>query len=307
MSKSIAFTEYGSPDVLHLRDTGLPEPGPGQVRIAVRAAGVNPLDHKVRSGRMQQVFPVSFPHVPGAEAAGVVDALGEGVTALAVGDPVLGSVTGGYAEHALAQATRLIRKPDTLSWERAAALPVGAETSYRVLELLDVRPGETLLVHAAAGGVGSVAVQIAVARGIKVIGTASEANHARLRALGATPVTYGDGLAERVRAIAPGGVDAAMDAAGLGESITASVELTGGQDRVVSIVDPVGAARAGVRFTGGAAAEWRGQLAYREALDLLAAGKLDLAIHRSYPLAEAAAAQRESESGHAVGKIVLTV
>jgi NADPH:quinone reductase-like Zn-dependent oxidoreductase len=274
----------------------------------VRAAGVNPLDNSIRAGYMQQMFPVTFPHVPGIEATGVIEALGEGVTGLAVGDPVIGfTITGSYAEQALAAADRVTLKPDTLTWEQAAALPSAAETAYRALELLDLRPGEALLVHAAAGGVGSVAVQIAVARGVKVIGTASEANHDFLRSLGVTPVEYGDGLAERVRAVAPDGIDAALDAAGRGDAIAVSIELTGGKDRVVSIADAAGAGRQGVRFSAGGPDNYRGEPAFKEALGLLAAGKLQLPIHRAFPLAEAAAAQRESEGGHATGKIVLTV
>jgi NADPH:quinone reductase-like Zn-dependent oxidoreductase len=308
MTKSIVFTEYGSADVLRLTETDVPEPGPGQVRIAVRVAGVNPLDHKIRAGYLQQVFPVTFPKVPGVEAAGVVEAVGEGVTDLAVGDEVFGpTVTGSYAEQALAAAATLGRKPASLGWEQAAALPVAAETTFRALELLDLKPGETLLVHGAAGGVGTVAVQFAVARGVRVVGTASEANHAHLRALGAIPVLYGDGLVERVRAAAPDGIDAALDAAGRGEVIPDSIELTGGTERVVTIADAMGAGKHGVRFTSGGADEYRGKPAFEEALALVAEGKLELPIHATFPLAEAADAQRASESGHLTGKIVITV
>jgi NADPH:quinone reductase-like Zn-dependent oxidoreductase len=306
-TKAIAFTEYGSADVLRFQDTELPEPGPGQVRIAVRAAAVNPLDTKIRAGDMDQIFPVRFPHVPGLEAAGVIEAVGDGVEGLTVGDDVFGqTATGAYAEQALADVARIALKPGTLSWEQAAALPVGAETSYRALELLQVRAGETLLIHGAAGGVGTIAVQIAVARGIKVIGTASEANHEHLRALGAVPVLYGDGLAERVRAAAPEGVDAALDGAGQGDALQTSIELTGGTERVIAITDPQGAAKLGVRFTSGGD-QYRGEPAFEEALALFAAGKLTLALHQVFPLAQAAQAHRVSESGHLTGKIVLTI
>jgi NADPH:quinone reductase-like Zn-dependent oxidoreductase len=306
-TKAIAFTEYGSADVLRFQDTELPEPGPGQVRIAVRAAAVNPLDTKIRAGDMDQIFPVRFPHVPGLEAAGVIEAVGDGVEGLTVGDDVFGqTATGAYAEQALADVARIALKPGTLSWAQAAALPVGAETSYRALELLQVRAGETLLIHGAAGGVGTIAVQIAVARGIKVIGTASEANHEHLRALGAVPVLYGDGLAERVRAAAPEGVDAALDGAGQGDALQTSIELTGGTERVIAITDPQGAAKLGVRFTSGGD-QYRGEPAFEEALALFAAGKLTLALHQVFPLAQAAQAHRVSESGHLTGKIVLTV
>lgn len=308
MTKSIAFTEYGPADVLHVQDIKAPEPGPGQVRIAVRAAGVNALDSKIRAGFMKDFFPVEFPHVPGIEAAGVVDSLGAGVDGFALGDPVFGpTLTGAYAESALADAAKLTLKPDTLSWEEAAALPVATETAYRSLELLAVQPGETLLIHAAAGGVGSIAVQFAVARGVKVIGTASERNHAYLRSLGATPVSYGDGLVERVRAVAPDGVDAALDGSGQSAALAASVELTGDKDRVLTIANPMVADEYGVRFSGGGPDENRTIPAATEALALHAAGKLTVQIHRAYPLTEAAEAQRESESGHVTGKIVLTV
>ncbi|WP_329136837.1 NADP-dependent oxidoreductase [Streptomyces sp. NBC_01476] len=306
--KSIAFAEYGPADVLVTQETEVPDPGPGQVRIAVRAAGLNALDHKIRAGYMKDAFPVELPHVPGTEASGVVEAVGEGVGGLVVGDEVFGwTATGAYAELALAAAERVTLKPDTLSFEEAAAIPVAAETSYRALEAVGVRPGETLLIHGAAGGVGTVAVQIAVARGVKVIGTASERNHEHLRALGATPVSYGDGLVERVRALAPDGVDAAIDLAGQEEAVTASVELTGGTDRVVEIANPMVSGPHGVRFSGGGPAEDRGTPAVEEALALLAAGKLKVSIHRTFPLAQAAEAHRASESGHLTGKIVLTV
>ncbi|MYS19767.1 NADPH:quinone reductase [Streptomyces sp. DvalAA-14] len=308
MTKSIAFTEYGSADVLHVQESEVPAPGPGQVRIAVRAAGVNPLDHKVRAGFMQDAFPVEFPHVPGAEASGVIEAVGEGVEGLVVGDEVFGrTLSGAYAEQAVADASRLTLKPDTLSWEQAAAIPVAAETSYRVLELLGVRPGETLLIHGAAGGVGTVAVQLAVARGVKVIGTASEGNHRHLRDLGAIPVLYGEGLVERVRAVAPDGVDAALDTSGRPEALAASIELIGGTDRVVEIGNPGPAGEFGVRFSAGGPDEDRSEPAFTEVLALVASGRLSLPIHRAYPLTDAAQAQRASEAGHLTGKIVLTV
>ncbi|WP_435129224.1 NADP-dependent oxidoreductase [Actinacidiphila sp. bgisy144] len=307
MTKAIALTEFGSADVLHATDIELPEPGPGQVRLAVRAAGVNPIDSKIRSGAMQEVFPVTFPYVPGVEASGVIEAVGPDVTHLAVGTEVFGRVaTGAYAEQALASADALLPKPAGLDWAEAASLLVAAETTYRALERLDLHPGETLLIHGAAGGVGSVAVQFAVGRGLKVIGTASEANHARLRSLGAVPVVYGDGLVARVREVAPDGVDAAFDLAGRPQALADSVELTGGTARVITVANAATAKESGVAFTGGGDAD-RSRPAVAEALELLATGKLRLAVHRTYPLAQAADAQRESEAGHATGKIVLTV
>lgn len=303
----IAFDEFGPADVLHPRETDVPEPGPGQVRIEVRAAGVNPLDHKIRAGYMNAVFPVELPHVPGIEAAGVVEAVGEGVTALAAGDEVFGpTVTGSYARLALAEAARLAVKPASLGFPEAAALPVAAETAYRALDELQVRPGETLVVHGAAGGVGTLAVQFAVARGLRVVGTAGEANHEHLRRLGVIPVSYGAGLVDRVREAAPEGVDVAFDTTGLAESLAASVELTGATDRVLTIGSPLTASEYGVAFSSGAGpGGYFGAQAFAEALALHAAGTLDVAIHRAYPLAEAADAQRASEAGHLRGKIVL--
>lgn len=306
MAKAIAFSEFGSADVLHPLDIDVPEPGPGQVRIEVRAAGVDPLDRKIRSGAMNAVFPVELPHVPGTEAAGVVESVGQGVSGLAVGDEVFGpTVTGAYAQLALADAARLAVKPADLGFPEAAALPVAVETAYRALELLGVRAGETLLVHGAAGGVGTMAVQLAAARGLRVIGTASQANHGYLRELGAVPVSYGAGLVDRVRAAAPDGVDAAFDTTGLAESLAASVELTGGTDRVLTIADPVAAAEHDVAFNAGGGDAYRGAPAFEEALALLAAGKLKAVVHRTHPLAEAADAHRASEAGHLSGKIVL--
>ncbi|MDH6707627.1 NADPH:quinone reductase-like Zn-dependent oxidoreductase [Kitasatospora sp. MAA19] len=309
MTKAIAFSEYGDVDVLRPTDIEVPAPGPGQVRVAVRAVGVNPLDHKVRSGSMAAMFPVAFPHVGGYELAGVVEAVGPDVTGWAPGDEVFGALMGGaYAEQALVDAGHLGRKPASLSWEEAAAIPTAAETAERALDVLGVRAGETLLVHGAAGGVGTVLLQLARARGVTVVGTASEANHEHLRELGAIPVAYGDGLAERVRAAAPGGVDRALDAVGKGGVLPLSVELTGAADRVLTIADFVGAAEHGIRFSGGAdGVESYHQRAYAAVLALHEAGTLRLPLHRVLPLAEAAEAQRLSEQGHLRGKIVLTV
>lgn len=213
--EAIVYDEFGGPDVLRHEQIDEPEPRAGEVRVKVVAVGVNPLDYKRRYGWVEEFYPSVFPMVPGLEFAGVVDAVGEGATHVAVGDEVLGwTRTGAYAEYAIADD--IVHKPAGLSFERAASLPVAGETAQRVLDLLRVKAGETLLVHGAAGVVGSVAVQLAVAAGVTVIGTASQPNHDYLRDLGAVAVAYGDGLAERVRAVAPQGVDAVFDAAGQG-------------------------------------------------------------------------------------------
>ena len=296
--KAVVIDEFGGPGVLHVADRELPEPGAGQVRVRVRAAGVNGIDGTIRSGAAQQMFPTQLPAVLGLEIAGTVDAVGPGVEGLAAGDDVLGFADGGgYAEYAL--ATTVAPKPAELGWTEAA-LPVAAETALRVLRLLEVTQGDTLLIHGAAGGVGTVAVQLAVARGAIVIGTASEANHDHLRELGATPVLYGEGLVDRVRAAAPDGVDAVFDAAGRG-ALPDSIALRGGTSRIVTIADPA-AFGLGIPFSGEAARD-AGDLAEvaRQAGD----GRLRVTVAETYSLEEAPAAHEAVATGHGRGKVVL--
>jgi NADPH:quinone reductase-like Zn-dependent oxidoreductase len=291
--EAIVFDRFGGPEVLRLAQVDVPRPGPGQIRLRVRAAGVNQLDFKIRSGAAQQIFPTTFPAIPGLEAAGVVDAVGDGVTDLAEGDEVIAlTETGSYAEYAL--ATVAARKPAGLSWAEAAALPVAGETSRRVLDLLAVQKGETLLLHGASGAVGGIAAQLAIAGGATVIGTASPANHDHLRSLGVTPVAYGEGLVARVRALAPQGVDAVFDAAGQG-ALPDSIELRGGTtDRIVTIADPA-ARELGVTFSAGGEPR------------LIADGSLRITVAPAYPLARAAEAQERSATGHTRGKLVISV
>ncbi|MEU1434573.1 NADP-dependent oxidoreductase [Streptomyces sp. NPDC005775] len=300
--EAIVFEEFGGPEVLHPARVEDPHPGPGQVRVKVRAAAVNPMDYKIRRGWMEDVFPTSLPAIPGVEFAGVVDVTGEGVTDVAVGDEVLGwSATGSYAEYALADAALVAPKPAELGWPDAAALTIASNTAQRVLDELAVEAGETLLLHGAAGAVGSAAVQLAAARGATVIGTASPGNHDYLRVLGATPVEYGDGLVGRVRDLAPQGVDAVFDASGRG-ALPDSIELRGGTtDRIVTIADPE-AGTYGVAFSGGGSRSGK-QLAEhaRRAAD----GELRVPVARTFPLTEAARAQEMSEAGHVRGKVVL--
>jgi len=297
--KAVIIEEFGGPEVLRVGDKDLPEPGTGQVRVRVRAAGVNGIDAAIRSGAAQQMFPTELPAVPGVEVAGTVDAVGPNVDGLAVGDEVLGFADGGgYAEYAL--ATTVAPKPAGLGWAEAAALPVAAETAIRVLNTLEVARGDTVLIHGAAGGVGTVAVQIALSRGAAVVGTASEANHDYVRALGAAPVVYGEGLVERVRAVAPGGIDAVFDAAGRG-ALPDSIELRGGKSRIVTIADPA-AFGLDIPFSGEAARD-AGTLAEvaRQAAD----GLLRVTVGETYPLEEASAAQESVATGHGRGKVVL--
>ncbi|MFI0787665.1 NADP-dependent oxidoreductase [Streptomyces lydicus] len=299
MSKAITFSAYGAPEVLRLSEVTPPEPGPGQVRVRVRAASVNPLDLKIRSGLMAGVVPARFPVIPGLDAAGVVDAVGAGADA-AVGDEVLGATAGGsYGEFALLD--RPVAKPEALSWEVAASLVTVGRTAFRVLGQLGVQAGQTLLVHGAGGSVGTLAVQLATARGITVIGTAGEHDSARLTDLGATAVRYGDGWADRVKAAAPRGVDFVLDASGAGV-LADSVALTGDSARVITIAD-MSAAQHGVRFSAGPAEQAEEPLP--RLVQLAAAGELDLPVGRTYPLDRAAAAHADIEARRSRGKVVL--
>ncbi|BBX84883.1 NADP-dependent oxidoreductase [Mycolicibacterium aubagnense] len=303
MSRIVQFAEYGTPGVLRVVDVLPPVPGPTQVRIAVRAAGVNPIDWKIVAGYMRELMPLELPAGVGSDVAGVVDAVGSEVTEWAVGDEVLGrSTTGSFADHALAESADIVRKPAGVAWEVAGSLAGAGGTAYAVLKKLDVKPGETLLIHAAAGGVGTFAVQIAKAQGVNVIGTASESNHEYLRSLGATPVTYGDGLLERVRAVAPEGVDAVLDASGRGE-IPLSIELTGNPARVLTLV-AFDAAGTGIQVHAGGAGSELGS-ALRELAALAAQDRLVVSISRTYPLTEAAAALSASTTGHGHGKLAV--
>lgn len=302
--QAIIYTEFGGPDVLRLADVDEPHAGPGQVRLQVIAVGVNGSDYKIREGWLQDVFPTRFPAIPGGEVAGVVDEAGDGVTDFTVGEEVFGwSETGAYARYAVANATKLAPKPAALTWEQAVALPVAGEAAHRVLDLLAVRAGETLLLHGAAGGVGTIAVQLAVQRGVTVIGTASQANHDYLRSLGAIPITYGDGLAERVRAVAPQGIDAVFDAVGKG-ALPASIELGGGTDRVITIADMRDAAGLGVRFAAGTA-DGQSAALLTELADSVVHDRLRVTIAATYPLSQAIEAAKLSQAGHLRGKITL--
>ncbi|PNG21774.1 NADP-dependent oxidoreductase [Streptomyces cahuitamycinicus] len=299
--KAIVFGQFGGPDVLHEADIEVPQPSPGQVRVRVKAAGLNALDGKIRSGMLEAIRPTTLPAVPGGELAGVVDALGEGVSEVQVGDEVLGwSDTGSYAQYAL--ATTVALKPAGLDWQHAVALPVAGETAERVLNLLGVTAGETVLMHGASGAVGTLAVQLATARGARVIATAGPSNQGYLASLGATATVYGEGLVERVRALAPYGVDAVFDLAGKG-ALEDSITLRGGTERIVTIAD-FGARRLGITFSQGSPERSTVRLAAL-AQDA-AAGKLVTTV-TAYPLAEAATAQQVSDAGHVRGKLVLTV
>ena len=301
MAIAVVFTEYGDPEVLHPIEVDPPTAATGQVRIRVKAAGVNPVDVKLRRGDFAAATPADFPSRIGNEYAGIIDQIGEDVTGFTAGDQVLGSATGQcYAEYVIADAADVVRKPAMMPWTVAAGLPAVGQTAHTALRQIAVRAGDTVLIHAAAGGVGTIAVQLARLWGATVIGTASEGNHDYLRSLGATPVVYGDGLLERVQALAPGGIDAVLDAIG-GEAITVSLALVPDHHRIGTLVDAEAVKTYGIQRVGG-----RSTAALRELVTLYEHGCLQLPIHATFPLTDAHNAHHEVQTGHVRGKVVLT-
>lgn len=301
--KAVQFRQYGGPEVLQIVDLPDPHSGPGQVRIAVRAAGINATEWKIRKGLLD--FGAGLPQTTGRDVAGVVDEVGEGVTDVAVGDRVFGvSDDGaGAAEFALLSFRAVI--PPSLGFIDAAALPVALETATRGLDQLGVKAGRTLFINGASGGIGSTAVQLAAARGARVIGSAGAANQDYLRLLGAEAVTYGEGMAQRVRALAPDGVDVALDVAGSGV-LPELIDLADGPSNVVTLADVEGSAEHGVRFSSGSA-DGHAFHALAGLGELVAAGRFWLPVDRVFPLADIAEAHRVSERGHVRGRLVLVV
>ena len=298
--KAVRFSKFGGPEVLEIVDLPDPHPGPGQIRIAVRAAGLNPSDWKKRKGLMDQELPQTMGH----EASGIVDELSDGVTDVAIGDRVFGLSAEEAAQAELVVLSYYAPIPPSLDFAGAAALPSAVETATRALDQLGVGSGSTLLINGASGSVGSAAVQLALVRGARVIGTASPANHEYLRSLGAEPVTYGEGLVERVRALAPDGVDLALDVAGSGV-LPELIELAGGAEHVITVADFAGAQEHGVRFSRGDAG--RALHSLGEIGELIESGRFSLTVAQTFPLAEVAEAHRVSEQGRVRGKIVLLV
>lgn len=295
--QALQFSSYGGPEVLTLGPAPDPLAGPGQVRIKVSAVGVNPMDWKIRAGYVAQGQPLEGTGYLGFEAAGVVDQVGEGVTGVSVGDDVFGLGSGAAAELALLEAWAA--KPAAVDWSVAAGVGVATETSIRVLDLLGVGSGSTVLVDGGAGGVGAVAVQIAVARGATVVASAGEHNLGYLAEIGAIPVLYGEGLVERVQAAAPQGVDAVFDVAGK-SAPTELVRLVAEPSQVVSIGNSSG--EAGIRYTGGGQSDRSAALA--EAARLLERNALVVKV-QTFPMARAAEAHEISQGGHVRGKLVL--
>lgn len=297
--RAYGFTTVGGPGNEAFLDVPVPVPGPGELLVRVRAAGVNPGDWKLREGS----YGVAGPAVLGREVAGTVEQVGPDVDGFAVGDEVFGGcpgMVGGWAELALVTASFAAHRPDGVSPEDAAVLPVAAGTAYDALTGLALPAGATLLVNGAGGGVGIAAVQLARARGLVVVGTASPAKHDLIASYGATPVAYGRGVAERIRAAAPAGVDAVFDLVG-GESLRTVAELTEDPSRVRSVADKELAKELG----GGDVLRDRSTAVLTEVARLVAAGELDPHVTDVRPFADAGSALRIVESGHALGKVAI--
>lgn len=311
MPRVVVATAPGGPEVLTVVEDTVEAPGPDEVRIEVRAAGVNPIDWKLYGSAMGAR--ANFPMRLGFEAAGVVTEAGPEAVGpagpVAAGDEVIAyRVAGGYADELVALASAVVPKPAGMSWETAGSLMLTGATAVHALAATNVGAGETVLVHAAAGGVGLMAVQLAVARGAHVIATASERNHEYLRQLAAEPTTYGDGLADRVRALTPDGVDAAIDCIGTNEAIDVSLQLVADRRRIATIVASQRAAEAGIKLLGGGPGADPGtairDAARLELTELVERGELEVRV-RPFALNDVADAHREGQSGHVTGKLVL--
>ncbi|GLU47692.1 NADP-dependent oxidoreductase [Nocardiopsis ansamitocini] len=306
--KAVVYNSYGGPEVLEIAEVADPKVGPDSVLIRVKAASVNPVDRKVQAGYLDSLMDVFFPVVPGWDVAGIVEQPGVAVPEFAVGDEVIGYVRedvvrhGTFAQKVAAPVRTLARKPRNVSWAQAAALPLAGLTAYQALvHHLEVGPGDTVLVHAAAGGVGSFAVQIARSLGAEVIGTASERNHDYLRSLGAQPVVYGDGLADRVRALAPNGVDAVLDLVG-GDALSITSQVAAEGARIASIVETA------VTDIGGDYVFVRPDSEDLGALvDLVETGAIEIEVAEVFPLEKTADAQRLNAQGRTRGKVVVEV
>ena len=304
MPRAVRFDAYGDRDVLYVAEVEVPRAGPDHVVVAVRAAGINPGEASIRKGMMEARFPATFPSGEGSDFAGVVTEVGSGVTGFAVGDEVLGwaDTRSSHAEFVTTPVDHVTRKPVGLPWEVAGALYVVGTTAYAAVRAVDAGPDDTVVVSAAAGGVGSVVVQLLGVRGARVIGIASEANHGWLRSVGVTPVAYGDGLADRIREAAPDGVDAFIDL--FGEAyVRLAVDLGVAPARIETIIAFQAAAEVGARADGSATAASAGVLA--EIADLVASGRISVPIAAIYPLEQVRDAYARLEERHTRGKIVL--
>jgi NADPH:quinone reductase-like Zn-dependent oxidoreductase len=303
-SRAVRFDRYGGRDVLYVADVPMPAPAAGEVVVAVRAAGINPGETNIRTGALHDRFPATFPSGQGSDLAGVVTAVGESAGELAAGDEVLGFSwrRSSHATHVSVPVSQLIRKPPELSWEVAGSLYVAGCTAYAAVRAVDTRQGDTVAVSAAAGGVGTVVVQLLGVRGAQVLGIASPANAQWLIAHGAVPVRYGDGLAERLRAAAPEGIDAFIDLFGP-DYVQLAADLGIPRDRIETIISFQKAEELGTKAEGSATASTAKVLT--EMADLVASGEIEIPIAATYPLERVADAFAELERRHTRGKIVL--
>jgi NADPH:quinone reductase-like Zn-dependent oxidoreductase len=304
MPQAVRFDEYGGIDVLRVTEVDRPVPGPGQVLVRMRAAGINPGEAKIRQGLLAQRWPSTFPSGQGSDLAGVVEEVGPGVTGFAVGDEVIGFTDNraSHAELVVTEAANLIRKPAGVSWEAAGSLYVAGATAWAMVHAVSLGPGDIVVVSGAAGGVGSIAVQLAKIAGATVIGLASQANHPWLTSHGVIPVSYGEGVADRIREASGGRVDAFLDTQG-GGYVELAIELGVRPERIDTIADFAAKEAYGVKTDGNAVGGNARVLA--ELAALVDQGRLEIPIARVYPLARVQDAYRELEQGHTHGKIVL--
>ena len=305
--KAVRFDHYGDRDVLYIADVPAPTAEPGRVVVAVRAAGTNPGEATIRKGDLEAMFPGTFPSGEGTDFAGVVSAVGDGVDSVSVGDEVMGwsHERSSQAEQVSVPAEQVISKPPELSWEVAGSLAVAGVTAYAAVQAVGAGQGDTVAVSAAAGGVGSLVVQMLHRSGAQVIGIASESNFEWLRSVGATPVAYGDGLADRLREAAPGGLDAFIDCFG-GGYCQLALDLGVSPQRVDTIIDFEAAQKLGVKAEAAAAIPAADTpRVFTEIAGMIARGEVVVPIAATYPLAQVREAYAELEKRHTRGKIVL--
>jgi NADPH:quinone reductase-like Zn-dependent oxidoreductase len=302
--RAVRFDQYGDRDVLHIAELEVPEPGPGEALVKVRAAGINPGEAMIRKGFLDERWPATFPSGQGTDLAGVISAVGDGVSEFAAGDEVLGWswARSSHAEWVTVPVTQLVTKPASLRWEVAGSLNVAGATAWAAVDAVDPQPGETVVVSAAAGGVGSIAAQLLRVRDVNTIGIASESNHAWLRSRGVTPVAYGDELEAQVRAAAPDGVDALIDTFGP-QYVELAVALGVAPQRINTIIAFERAAELGARTAGSVDGSTPAVMA--DLAELAASGRIEVPIAATYPLDRVQDAFAELEQRHTRGKIVL--